>query len=144
MAGLSGIVALMINVVIGHIWFRPRPFTVFQKGTFTQLIPHSHDGSFPSDHTAGSFGFAAGSWGYNVKWISWTFTVVAVIVMFARVYVGVHYPTDVIAGMVIGVIASKITWKFSKLVLPLTTLAAKLFRFGPIQQGARHSRLRVM
>jgi undecaprenyl-diphosphatase len=57
-AGFAGVLALIINVIISHIWFRPRPFTVFQKGT--QLIPHSSDASFPSDHTSGSFGFAPG------------------------------------------------------------------------------------
>lgn len=130
-AGFSGILALLINVLISHIfWFRPRPFTVFHKGTFTELVNHSVDASFPSDHTSGSFGFAAGSWGHNKKWISWGFTILAVIVMFARVYVGVHYPTDVIGGLIVGFIASKIMWKFSRLLYPLTLFVAKIFKFG--------------
>ncbi len=140
MAGLSGIVALLINVIISHIWFRPRPFTVFSKGSFTQLIPHSHDASFPSDHASGSFGFAAGSWGYNTKWISWTFSVIAIIVMIARVYVGVHYPTDVIGGMVVGIISGKMTWRFSKYILPISTFVAKLFKFGPSAKVVKHTR----
>jgi undecaprenyl-diphosphatase len=131
MAGLSGILALIFNVIISHIWFRPRPFTVFPKGTYTELISHSSDASFPSDHTAGSFGFAAGSWGKNTKGISYTFTIVAFIVMFARVYVGVHYPTDVIGAMIVGMIASKVMWKFSRLIYPLTLFVAKIFKFGP-------------
>ena len=139
-AGFSGILALLINVVISHIWFRPRPFTVFQKGTFTQLVPHSADASFPSDHASGSFGFAAGSWGHNTKWISHTFTVIAVIVMFARVYVGVHYPTDVIGGMIIGIIAGKVMWKFQRLLFPLTSFVAKVFKLGPTAKVAKHAR----
>lgn len=130
-AGLAGILALLINLVISHIWFRPRPFAVFQTGTFTQLVSHSNDASFPSDHTAGSFGFAAGSWKHNTKWISYTFTILAITVMFARVYVGVHYPTDVLAGLVVGILASKIMWKFSRHLFPLTSVVAKLFHFGP-------------
>ncbi|QSO49392.1 undecaprenyl-diphosphatase [Alicyclobacillus mengziensis] len=140
MAGLSGVLALIINVVISHVWFRPRPFTVFQKGTFTQLVPHSADASFPSDHASGSFGFAAGSWGRQRKWISRLFTVIAVIVMIARVFVGVHYPTDVIGGMIVGIIASQIMWRFSRFILPISTYVAKLFRFGPAAKGAKHSR----
>ncbi|MCF8564306.1 undecaprenyl-diphosphatase [Alicyclobacillus tolerans] len=139
-AGFSGILALLINVVISHIWFRPRPFTVFHKGTFTQLVPHSADASFPSDHASGSFGFAAGSWGHNTKWISHTFTVIAVIVMFARVYVGVHYPTDVIGGMIIGIVAGKVMWKFQRLLFPLTSFVAKVFKLGPTAKVAKHAR----
>lgn len=139
MAGLSGAFALVINVVISHVWFRPRPFTIFHKGTFTQLIPHSPDASFPSDHASGSFGFAAGSWGRQKKWISWLFTIIAVVVMFARVYVGVHYPTDVIGGMIVGMIASQIIWRFSKFIYPMTTFVAKIFRFGPTAKTAKHA-----
>lgn len=41
-AGLSGVLALVINVVISHfIWYRSRPFTVFPKGTYTELVPHT-------------------------------------------------------------------------------------------------------
>ncbi len=140
MAGFSGVLALVINVIISHVWFRPRPFIVFHKGTYTQLIPHSNDASFPSDHTSGSFGFAAGSWGKNQqKWISYPFTILAVIVMFARVYVGVHYPTDVLAGMVIGILSGKIMWKFSRVLLPLTTFVARIFKFGPPSKGSLRS-----
>jgi undecaprenyl-diphosphatase len=138
-AGFSGILALLINVVISHIWFRPRPFTVFHKGTFTELINHSVDASFPSDHTAGSFGFAAGTWGRTIKGIRLSFTILAIIVMFSRVYVGVHYPTDVIGGMIVGIFASKIMWKFSPLLLPLTSFVAKIFKFGPTSKIAKHA-----
>lgn len=142
-AGLAGVLALVVNVIIGHIWVRPRPFTVFSKGSFTQLIPHSADASFPSDHASGSFGFAAGSWGKQQKWISYSFTVVAVLVMIARVFVGVHYPTDVIGGMVIGIICGRVMWKFSRFLLPLTSFVAKLFHFGPTDKPvktAKHAR----
>lgn len=138
-AGIAGLLALIINVIISHIWFRPRPFTVFQKGTFTQLIPHSSDASFPSDHTSGSFGFAAGSWGKQQKWISHTFTIIAITVMIARVFVGVHYPTDVIGGLIVGVISGKLMWKFSHLLFPLTSFVAKIFKFGPTVK-ANHAR----
>jgi undecaprenyl-diphosphatase len=137
-AGLSGILALLINVIISHVWYRPRPFTVLHKGTYLQLISHSKDASFPSDHTSGSFGFASGSWGHNTKWISGTFTVIAFLVMFSRIYVGVHYPTDVIASLIVGVLSGKIMWRFSRLFYPITLFFAKLFRFGPVQENSKN------
>ena len=139
-AGFAGILALVINLLISHVWFRPRPFTVLHQGTFTELVSHSNDASFPSDHTSGSFGFAAASWGKNQKWISHSFTAIAVIVMFARVFVGVHYPTDVIAGLIVGTFSGRIMWKFSRFVLPLTSFMAKLFKFGPYVKTPKHAK----
>lgn len=131
MSGLAGILALLINVIIAHYWYRARPFAVLPHGTFTQLIPHSADSSFPSDHASGSFAFAAASWGRAPRWTQWTFTGVAIVVMFARVYVGVHWPTDVLASFVIGMIAGRVIWLISRFVYPITTAIARVFRFGP-------------
>ena len=128
--GFAGILGLVVNVLVSHIWFRPRPFTVLTDGTFTQLIPHSADASFPSDHTTGSFGFAAGSWGTEERWVSISFTVLAILNGIARVYAGVHWPTDVIAGMLIGIVSGRIMWKFSPWLQPLTDFALRLFRYG--------------
>ncbi|WP_407309558.1 undecaprenyl-diphosphatase [Desulfosporosinus sp. SB140] len=128
--GLAGVLGLFINVIVSHIYFRPRPFMVLEKGTFTQLIPHSPDASFPSDHTTGSFGFAAASWGKAPKWTTMSFTILAVLNGVARLYVGVHWPTDVIAGMIIGTLSGRVLWKFSHLFQPLTNLGLRLFHYG--------------
>ncbi|WP_088228233.1 undecaprenyl-diphosphatase [Desulfosporosinus sp. FKB] len=134
-AGFSGVLALIFNVIIGHFFFRPRPFVTLPKGTFTQLIPHSLDSSFPSDHTSGSFGFAAGSWGKASIWVRWSFTLLAIIVAFARIYCGVHWPTDVIAGVIIGIASSKIVWLINPVLKPLTNLGLRLFRYGRYSEG---------
>ena len=128
--GLAGVLGLMVNVLISHIYIRPRPFMVLPKGTFTQLIPHSPDASFPSDHTTGSFGFAAASWGKAPKWITVSFTVLAVLNAVARLYVGVHWPSDVLAGVLIGTLCGRLLWKYSTLLQPLTNFGLRLFHYG--------------
>ncbi|MDP4127069.1 MAG: phosphatase PAP2 family protein [Bacillota bacterium] len=128
--GLSGVLSLCLNVIIGHLWLRPRPFVFLSKGTFTQLIPHAVDASFPSDHVAGSFGFAAGSWRKANLWVIRSFTSLAVLVAVARVYVGVHWPTDVIAGAFVGLFSAKIMWSINGMFRPLTNVALRIFNYG--------------
>lgn len=130
-ASLSGIFALLINAVIAHIWLRPRPFAVLPPGQYTQLIPHAADASFPSDHGSGSAAFAAATWGKNMKWTSRWFTGFAVLVMIARVYAGLHWPTDMLGSLVVGSVSSKVMWKLSRNFRPLTKLGLRLFGFGP-------------
>lgn len=132
--GFAGVFGLIINVLVSHIYFRPRPFTVLARGTFTQLIPHSPDASFPSDHTTGSFGFAAASWGKTPKWFSIGFTFLGLFNAIARLYVGVHWPTDVIAGIVIGTICGRLLWRFNGLFQPLTNFGLRLFHYGNYKQ----------
>jgi undecaprenyl-diphosphatase len=136
----SGVLALLINLVISHIWFRPRPFTVLPKGTYTQLIPHTPDASFPSDHTCGAYAFASGAWGRTAKWVSLEFTIVAVVTMVARVYVGVHWPTDVLASLLVGVLAGWIMWRFERYIAPITRIGLRIFRLGRYGKTGRHVR----
>jgi undecaprenyl-diphosphatase len=130
-AGFSGILALILNVLISHVWFRPRPFVALPKGSFTQLIPHTIDASFPSDHVSGSFGFAAGSWKRADRWVSYSFTSLAILVAISRVYVGVHWPTDVIGGLIVGLLSARIMWAVNFLLKPISRFGMRLFHFGP-------------
>ncbi len=133
-AVFAGLLALIINLMIAHFWFRPRPFAALPPGSVDQLLAHSADSSFPSDHTAGSFGFAAATWGNNRHWVSYSFTTLAVIVMVARVYCGLHWPTDVIAGMIIGIIAGRAVWLLSRIIYPITKVGLRLFHYGPYRR----------
>src|SRR4029078_6397487 len=66
------------------------------------LIAHSSDPSFPSDHATGAFALAFGIWLYD-RTIGALLLAVAALLSFARVFVGTHYPGDVVAGAAIGI-----------------------------------------
>jgi membrane-associated phospholipid phosphatase len=71
-------------------------------GAMVLLIARSADPSFPSDHATGAFALAFGVWLYD-RAIGSALLVVAALLSFSRIYVGTHYPGDVIAGALIGV-----------------------------------------
>lgn len=95
-AGLS----LLLNQPIAHLVERARPYLA-HPGHAHLLIARSHDPSFPSDHATGAFALALGIWLYD-RTFGTVLLVIAAILSFARVYVGTHYPGDVVAGALIG------------------------------------------
>lgn len=84
-----------------YFFMRLRPF---MADIANQLIPY--DGarsSFPSGHASFFFGLATVVYLYNKKLGAW-FLAAAALISLARVYVGVHYPSDVLAGAIIGIL----------------------------------------
>lgn len=103
-AVVAGLVALAVNVAISHIApYRSRPFAL-EPHLVHQLVQHPRDTSFPSDHTAASFGFAMGLL-YAGALDGVLSLLLAAGVAWGRVFVGLHWPTDVAVGAMIGVAA---------------------------------------
>lgn len=95
---------LINNNIIKNIVQRPRPYM-----TFTDLqiiIPTPSEFSFPSGHTSSSFAAAAVFYRYLPKKLGLPSVILAGVIGFSRLYVGVHYPTDVIAGVIMGILLS--------------------------------------
>jgi undecaprenyl-diphosphatase len=86
---------------------RPRPFVRYSEPKV--LVPRPHDSSFPSGHAATSFA-AATILSFAFPKAAPAFIVLAAAVAFSRVYVGVHYPLDVIAGAALGAIVAYGVW----------------------------------
>lgn len=89
------------NLILKNLVGRIRPYEVI--GGLYPLIEKQVDASFPSGHTGASF---ASGW-VLFRNLPGRFGVPALIlaiaIAFSRLYVGVHYPTDVLAGMIIGI-----------------------------------------
>lgn len=95
---------LINNYLIKNLVQRPRPFV-----TFTDLqiiIPTPSEFSFPSGHTSSSFAAAAVFYRHLPKKLGLPSVILAGLIGFSRLYVGVHYPTDVIAGALMGILLS--------------------------------------
>lgn len=93
-----------LREIIGMLHFRARPFMAH---AFEPLISLSLvDSSFPSGHATAAFALAAIVLKYDTLW-GVIFAIFAGLVAWGRVYVGVHYPSDVIAGAILGVLSAR-------------------------------------
>ena len=101
-AMLTGL--LLCNATLKPLCQRPRPYD-YQYDVFGKLIPliieRQHDFSFPSGHTIASFE-AAGVIALNNKKWGIGSLVLACLIAFSRLYLYVHYPTDVLVSIVLG------------------------------------------
>jgi len=92
---------LAVNVTLKTLIDRPRPWTMIED--LKPLVTIGAGRSFPSGHTSGSFSFAiAVASTVNRRWIKVVVIAAAALMGLSRLYVGVHFPTDVLGGAIIG------------------------------------------
>ena len=101
---------IVITEIIRYFYYVPRPFI---NNTVNQLIFHETSGSFPSGHAAFFFALAMAIYFFHKRW-SVLFFAGALLIGLARVIAGIHWPLDILAGAVIGVISSVLVAKFFK------------------------------
>ncbi|MEH7332876.1 undecaprenyl-diphosphatase [Neobacillus drentensis] len=95
---MAACVALGMNVLIGHFFYRDRPFVSHHVNW---LIPHVKNASFPSDHATAAFVITTAIWIWRER-DGWLWLLLSAGIALSRVWTGVHYPLDVTAGMIIG------------------------------------------
>lgn len=98
-AAWSAALALVLTSIIAAVVLRARPFMAW--GEVALLIPPPFNTSFPSGHTATAFAIAAALAFANRRWGIAAFAI-ATLVALGRLAVGVHFPTDLVAGLVLG------------------------------------------
>ena len=103
----AAVFAVGLAALIGAVDYVPRPFVVEH---FTPLIRHAADASFPSDHLAAMGAVVAAAW-MVARWLALATAAASLVVAFARVYVGVHWVTDVAAGFILGLVCGVVAWR---------------------------------
>ena len=112
-AFISGIFARFIIVeIIRFIWNRPRPFI---SNSVNLLINHSPSASFPSGHATFFFALSTLIYLYNKK-TGILFLIASFLISISRVFCGIHWPFDILAGALVGILSALIIKKiFGKL-----------------------------
>ena len=108
---------IIVNGVLKYLIARPRPFVTYDEVVPLANILSEH--SFPSGHTALVFSMAFVIYKLFPEIYGKVAIVIACLVGLSRVYLGVHYPSDVVAGVIVGYVVAEIvemiTRKFCKI-----------------------------
>ncbi len=101
---------LVIVEIIRFIWYQPRPFVANQVNL---LLPHVSSASFPSGHAA--FFFALSTLIYfNNKKTGILLLSASFLIGISRIFCGLHWPSDILAGALIGIFSALVIKKISR------------------------------
>ena len=102
-------VNLIGQLFLKNLFFRPRPCHV--DTAFPLLVPTPVSTSFPSTHSGTSFAAAACVFRYNKK-AGTAVYILAALIAFSRMYLFLHFPTDILAGAILGIVLGNISARF--------------------------------
>lgn len=107
-----GLEVLLCNGVLKHLFSRVRPCDV--NTAIRLLIARPKDYSFPSGHTAVSFAAVAALY-FSGEKLLWKLALIpAVLIAFSRMYLYVHYPTDILGGALLGCLCGYLAYRLAK------------------------------
>ncbi len=140
-AAVLGAFTLLLTFIVTNLCLKPligreRPYEVIDG--LIRIIEKQSDRSFPSGHTANSMAVGVSLWlvsrKYEVlgdkklyfpKWAGWTVLAWSVLVGISRLYVGVHFPTDVLGGAAVAILNTWIVFMFYKKYMSESSLHSK-------------------
>ncbi len=124
------VMLLVNNIILKPLIARPRPFVNDPEILGHMIVTPPSSWSFPSGHTASSFTGAFILARANKKFAPWAY-ILAVLIAFSRAYLQVHYPSDIIAGAILGTlyaIAGILLFMMVEKLLGKTKIYNKIFR----------------
>ena len=137
---LSASLALLANQAISHLWDRPRPFAAHPVSVHL-FAANSTDPSFPSDHAAAAFAIAVAVLAFS-RAGGLAFLAAATLIAVSRVVLGLHYPSDVIAGAAVGTAAALLVTTFALPAIDVAVRAASTVT-DPVLSRVRRASLRA-
>ena len=135
-APMGALLALGVNQPLGDAMAEARPYAVLPH--VLVLVPKTHDFSFPSDHAVMAGAVAAGVMLADRR-LGALAAALAVIMAFTRVYVGAHFPLDVVAGLVVGAVVAVLGWAMVRGVMTRAVVVMTGTPLRPLFSAARRS-----
>lgn len=114
--GVAAAAALVTDLVCCNLILKPlvariRPYEI--NTAIELLVSKPVDYSFPSGHTAASFAVVSALYFMKAKRLWIPSLVLAVLIAFSRLYLYVHFPTDVLGGVLVGIFAGYVGYRFA-------------------------------
>jgi undecaprenyl-diphosphatase len=116
----KGVLLAVVSMLVGNLsvkalnllFYRPRPFA---DHTVRLLFYRPSDSSFPSNATAVGFSLATAVWFWNRR-AGWAMYALAILLGLSRICGGVHYPSDILGGILLGACAAYLVVKRAPLL----------------------------
>ena len=131
-APVGVLIAVGLNQPLGNAVHEARPYTSLRD--IEVLVARSSDFSFPSDHAVMAGAAVAGVWLVSRRMGLLT-AAAAALLAFSRVYVGAHYPSDVVAGLLFGLAVSALGYLIFRRVVESMVIAVARTRLRPLLTG---------
>jgi undecaprenyl-diphosphatase len=126
-AAISIGLASLLMLIVNQFYFRPRPFDELPPGSVNLLFYKPTDSSFPSNLSAVLFAMAVPII-IKIRSYGSILLAIAVLSSFGRIYIGIHYPLDVLGGAVVGTAGALLAYGVSRLIAPLMDFLMNLLR----------------
>ena len=102
----TAFLAWLVSKIIKHFYFSPRPFILLED--IKTLFIHGLNDSFPSGHTTFASALAMSTYFYTNHRIGSWFFMGAILIGLSRIIAGIHWPLDILGGLILGLIVALI------------------------------------